>query len=98
MALTAAYGGGKWSPRASSLRDELATTWGDWGVGSECGRLRAVLLRRPGSELDEIVDYDAAQMRADVRPDVARAQHDALVAAYRAHGVAVYPVERARPD
>ncbi len=72
--------------------------WGDWGVASECGRLRAVLLHRPGEELDEIEDFDAAQMRADVRPEVARAQHDALADAYRAHGVAVHYVERTRPD
>ena len=98
MALTGAYGGDKWSPRLTSMRDEMPASWGDWGVGSECGRLRAVLLRRPGSELDEIVDFDAVQMRDDVRPDRARAQHDALAAAYRAHGVDVHLVERGRPD
>jgi N-dimethylarginine dimethylaminohydrolase len=104
--LTAAYGGATWSPRVASLREELATgerdpddsPWGGWGVSSEYGRLRAVLLRRPGPELDEIADVDAAQMRADLRPDVARAQHDALAEAYRGHGVAVHHVERVRPD
>ena len=98
MSLSAAYGGGKWSPRTASMREEMAETWGDWGVASECGRLRAVLLRRPGPELDEIVDFDAVQMRADLRPELAREQHDALAAAYRAHGVAVHYVERGRPD
>ncbi len=99
--LTAAYGGGKWSPREGSLREELAAdggAWGDWGVSSEYGRLRAVMLRRPESELDEVTDFDAAQMRADVRPEVARRQHDELAAAYRSHVVAVYFVERTRPD
>jgi len=98
MTLTAAYGGEKWSPRLSALAEELPLYWGDWGVASECGRLRAVLLHRPGPELDEIEDYDAAQMRADVRADVARRQHDALAAVYRAHGVTVHDVERTRPD
>ena len=98
MGLTAAYGGARWSERLTSLRDELAQVWGNWGVSSECGTLRAVLLRRPGTELDEIVDFEAVQMRADLLPDVARAQHDALADAYRAHGVAVHNVERARPD
>jgi len=37
-------------------------------------------------------------MRADLHPDVARAQHDALAAAYRAEGVAVHYVEGYRPD
>lgn len=98
MTLTAAYGGAKWSPRLAGMREELADWWGDWGVASECGTLRAVLLHRPGPELDEITDFDAAQMRSDVRPDLARAQHDALGDAYRAHGVAVHFVARTRPD
>ena len=98
MALTAAYGGTKWSARTAPLREELPALWGDWGAASECGTLRAVLLRRPGPELDRVEDFDAAQMRADVLPAVARAQHDALADAYRAHGVAVHYVERTRPD
>ena len=98
MVLTAAYGGAKWSPRTASMREDMAEAWGDWGVSSEVGRLRAVLLRRPGPELDEIIDFEAVQMRADLRPDDARAQHDALADAYRAHGVAVHYVERGRPD
>ncbi|MDP9367257.1 MAG: arginine deiminase-related protein, partial [Chloroflexota bacterium] len=98
MALTAAYGGAKWSERSTVFRDDLPGTWGDWGVSSECGTLRAVLLRRPGEELDGVIDFDAAQMRADVLPEVARQQHDALAEAYRAHGVSVSYVERTRAD
>ena len=37
-------------------------------------------------------------MRADLLPELARAQHDALSDAYRAHGVAVHYVESTRPD
>ncbi len=98
MALTAAYGGARWSARVASLREELGAVWGDVGVGSECGRLRAVLLHRPGPELDGIEDFDAVQMRADLLPSVARAQHDALADAYRAHGVVVHEVGATRPD
>ncbi|HEU5432134.1 MAG TPA: arginine deiminase-related protein, partial [Thermomicrobiales bacterium] len=98
MSVTTAYGGGAWTPRAGSMRDEMRETWGDWGVASECGRLRAVLLRRPGPELDAIVDFDAVQMRADLDPERARSQHDALVEAYRQFDVAVYLVERGRLD
>lgn len=96
--LSGAYGGEKWSPRTAALREEMPDVWGDWGSGSECGTLRAVLLRRPGSELDEIEDFDAVQMRTDVDPELARAQHDELVAAYRGHGVDVHLVERRRLD
>ena len=71
---------------------------GDWGSGSECGTLRSVLLRRPGPELDAIEDFDAVQMRSDLNPELARAQHDALAAAYEAHGVVVHHVESGRID
>ncbi len=98
MALTAAYGGAKWSERSTTFCDDLAEVWGNWGVSSECGTLRAVLLRRPGDELDGIVDFEAAQMRADVLPEVARQQHDALAEAYRGHGVTVHYVDRTRAD
>lgn len=96
--LRSAYGGARWSPRETSLADELGGVWGDWGVDSETGTLRAVLLRRPGAELDGITDFDAVQMRADVRPDLARAQHDALAEVYRSFGVTVHHVDRVRDD
>jgi len=96
--LSGAYGGDKWSPRVASFREDIVETWGDWGSGSECGTLRSVLLRRPGPELDAITDFDAVQMRADLNPDLARSQHDALADAYREQGVAVHPVESGRMD
>ena len=96
--LSAAYGGERWSPRLTTMTEDMATTWGDWGVSSEIGRLRAVLLRRPGPELDTVTDFDAMQMRSDLIPAVARSQHDALADAYRAHGVAVHEVEQGRID
>jgi N-dimethylarginine dimethylaminohydrolase len=96
--LSAAYGGAHWSPRAESMTEDMATTWGDWGVSSEIGRLHAVLLRRPGPELDAVTDFDAMQMRSDLVPDVVRRQHDALAEAYRVAGVMVHYVERGRID
>jgi N-dimethylarginine dimethylaminohydrolase len=96
--LSGAYGGAKWSPRLTGFRDDITEVWGDWGSGSECGTLKAVLLRRPGPELDAIEDFDAVQMRDDVNLAVARAQHDAMADAYRAHGVAVHYVEHGRLD
>jgi len=96
--LTGAYGGEKWSPRTASFREDMVETWGDWGSGSECGTLRAVLLRRPGPELEAITDFDAVQMRSDLDPELARAQHDELAAAYRDAGVEVHYVEASRMD
>lgn len=71
----------------------MPDVWGPWGSGSEHGRLRAVLLRRPGPELDNITDFEAMQMREDLNPDLARSQHDAMADAYEAHGVHVHYVE-----
>src|SRR4051794_10141545 len=96
--LTAASGGEKWSERSASMREDMPLWWGDWGSSSECGTLRAVLLRRPGPELDAIEDFDAVQMRADLNPGIARAQHDTLAAAYEAHGVSVHYIETGRLD
>src|SRR5215217_5300745 len=96
--LTGAYGGQKWSERTASMREDMPLWWGDWGVSSECGTLRAVLLRRPGPELDAIEDFDAVQMRSDLDPALARQQHDALADAYRQHGIAVHLVENGRLD
>ncbi|MDF2757565.1 MAG: amidinotransferase [Thermomicrobiales bacterium] len=96
--LSAAYGGELWSPRLSAMTEDMATTWGDWGVSSEIGRLHAVLLRRPGAELDAVTDFDAMQMRSDLSPDRVREQHDALAEAYRAAGVVVHYVDRGRID
>ena len=63
--LSAAYGGELWSPRVAAMTEDMASTWGDWGVSSEIGRLHAVLLRRPGPELDAVTDFNAMQMRSD---------------------------------
>lgn len=96
--LSAAYGGELWSPRTVAMTEDMASVWGDWGVSSEIGKLHAVLLRRPGSELDAITDFNAMQMRSDLCPERVREQHDALADAYRAAGVAVHYVERGRID
>jgi N-dimethylarginine dimethylaminohydrolase len=80
------------------MRDDMSLYWGDWGSSSEHGKLSAVLLRRPGPELDNIEDFDAVQMRSDLRPAIARSQHDAMVDAYEANGVSVYYVENGRLD
>lgn len=98
MTTSTPYGGTQWSPRTRALREEMAEVWGDWGCNSECGRLRAVLLHRPGPELEDIADPDAMQMREPVDPARARDQHDALAAAYREHGVTVHYLANVRPD
>ena len=90
---TAAYGGEGWSSRTGSLRQEIGGVWGTCGVGTEWSPLKAVLLHRPGAELEELADPEAAQMLAPLDADRAQKQHDALTQAYRDAGVSVHYVE-----
>ena len=90
---TAAYGGEGWSPRTASLRQEIGGVWGACGVGVEWSRLKAVLLHRPGPELEDLADPDVAQMLAPLDASRARKQHDALAQAYRNAGITVHYVE-----
>jgi N-dimethylarginine dimethylaminohydrolase len=88
---------------------ELEAHWGRaWGVDNDVGRLRAVLVYRPGPEM-EVIDPEKRlpdigsfgdpetgwYFQSDEIPAVSdmQAQHDALVAALRAEGVEVFEVE-----
>jgi arginine deiminase len=61
------------------------------GVDSEVGRLRSVLLHRPGAELTRLTPRNNDQLLFDGIPWVARAQqeHDAFAAALTARGTEV---------
>ncbi len=61
------------------------------GVDSEVGRLRTVLLHRPGDELKRLTPRNNDKLLFDGIPWVGRAQdeHDAFAAALRDHGVEV---------
>ncbi len=92
---------------------ELSRVWGrEWGCNSDIGRLRVVLMHRPGEEmrvvdtLPRIPELNAfgdpesgAYWRGDLRPtlDEQQAQHDALVAALREEGVEVVFLHRCAP-
>lgn len=89
-AIAAAFGGEGWSPRIRTMRQELGTLWGDWGVGLEWASLQAVLLHRPGPEIEGLAEPNAVQMLATVDVELFRQQHDALAAAYRKAGVEVH--------
>ena len=61
------------------------------GVDTEVGRLRSVLLHRPGPELKRLTPRNSADLLFDGIPWVERAQeeHDAFAAALRSRGVQV---------
>lgn len=93
-------------------RDLQEKVWGRaWGCTNDVGRLRVVLMHRPGDEL-KIVDpakrlengaFGDVQTgwywRGNEAPDLTamQAQHDAYVAALRAEGVEVVFMDRAEP-
>ncbi|MAG03504.1 MAG: amidinotransferase [Acidimicrobiaceae bacterium] len=88
----AAYGGPGWQPRVRSLREEAHGIWGSFGIDSEYGTLRSVLLHRPGPEIVSD-DPNGAQMLDRVDADRAGRQHDAIVETYRANGTEVHLIE-----
>jgi arginine deiminase len=70
------------------------------GVTSEVGRLRTVLLHRPGAELRRLTPRNNDQLLFDGVPWVARAQeeHDAFADALTERGVEVLYVDRLLAD
>jgi N-dimethylarginine dimethylaminohydrolase len=92
---------------------ELSQRWGArWGSHDEVGRLRVVLMRRPGREFEQIDErawdpHLGALIDPESRwywtrrhgPDLARlrAQHDGLVRALQAEGVQVLEAEPIEP-
>jgi arginine deiminase len=66
------------------------------GATSEVGRLRTVLLHRPGAELSRLTPRNSADLLFDGVPWVGRAQeeHDAFAERLRDHGVEVLYLQR----
>lgn len=93
-----AFGGERWFALETSIEEDMIPYWGgDWGCASEYTRLRAVLLHRPGKEVENF-DFDKVRFREPVDPIKFQAQHDELANYYRAHGVTVYYTEKGRED
>jgi N-dimethylarginine dimethylaminohydrolase len=90
--------GERWFPSEQSFSEAMPTYWGDWYCDSEVGTLRAVLMRRPGPELDAVTDPAAVRFKSMITADKARAEHDALAEVYRSHGIAVHYVDGYRLD
>ena len=90
--------GERWFPKESNFAGDMPEYWGDWGVSSEVETLKAVLMRRPGKDVENI---DAAAVRLSEEPidgELMRKQHDQVAALYKANGVDVYYVEEQRED
>ena len=89
----------RWFALETPFHLEIARYWGgDWGVASEVGHLKAVLMRRPGAEIEGMKDPAEWRFKEIMDPERARAQHDAIADIYRKHGIAVYYVEESPVD
>lgn len=101
MAATEAYEEQEelWPALETTIIEDMPVYWGGpWGCASECGPLRAVLMRRPGKEIEGMTDPYHWRFAEIMDPEVARTQHDAVAQAYRDAGVTVYYVEEMRED
>lgn len=92
--------GERWFPSETVFADEMRELWGDWYCDSEVGRLRAVLMHRPGREIEGITEENFSQyrFRAPINAERARKQQDELANVYRSHGVEVHYVQNQRED
>lgn len=92
--------GERWFPLETNFTDEIKEYWGDWGCDSEVGKLRDVLLRKPGKEIEIVTEENYADFRWKVHMDVekARYQIDNLVEIYKENEVRVHFVEEQRED
>lgn len=88
-----------WLALETSIAEDFAEYWGgEWGCDSEVGRLRAVLLRRPGKEIEGIANPEECRWLEVMETERAREQHDALAEFYRSQGIEVHYVEKMRDD
>lgn len=92
--------GERWFPSELTFADEMVKNWGHWYCDSEFGKLKAVLLHRPGEEIEKVTkeNFQDFRFRGYMDPIIARRQHDALAEMYRAHGVEVHYVKDQRKD
>ena len=79
------------------FEEQLTTYWGDWGICSQVAPLKSVMLRRPGSEIDDF-QWEEARFREGIDPDKFREDHQRLVDLYTKNGVKVYFMEEQRED
>lgn len=92
--------GERWFPLETNFTDEIKEYWGNWYCDSEVGKLRDVLIRKPGKEI-EIVNsenYSDFRWKAPMDVEKARYQIDNLVEIYKEYGVNVHFVEEQRED
>jgi len=84
----------------TAFEEDVLKMWGgNWYVDSEIGKLRAVLMRRPGKEVEDItLEPKRVSMHEKLNPEGMRKEFDDIVRMYEEHGVKVYLVEETGKD
>ena len=83
----------------NTFLQDMPGVWGDqWSVTSEIGRLRAVLVHRPGREIEEIAEPATVYFRDFIDVEKARWEHDQLIQVYKDYGIQVYNIEETDPE
>ncbi|MGB4587914.1 MAG: arginine deiminase family protein [Clostridiaceae bacterium] len=92
--------GERWFPSETKFIDEMATLWGSWYCDSECGKLRDVLMRRPGKEIELVNDdnYGDYRWKGAMDVETARKEQDLLAQIYMDNGANVHYVSEQRED
>ena len=63
--------GERWFPKETSFEEDITEYWGEWGVCSEVETLRAVLMRRPGKEVESFVAEALAKIGVPILKTIA---------------------------
>ena len=82
----------------TKFKKDLKKNWGDWGVTSEIGKLRSVLLRKAGKEIEGIEDYKDYSLKSPWDPTKVRYQQEELIDIYKNNGVEVHLIEEMGED
>ena len=85
--------GERWFPKETTFTEDIKECWGDYGVCSEVDTLKAVLMRRPGKEIE---NFNAEEVRFSDEPvdvELIRKQHDDVAKIYSDFGAKVFYVD-----
>ena len=90
--------GERWFPKETSFEEDITEYWGEWGVCSEVETLRAVLMRRPGKEVESFDPKAFLFSDEPIDVELMRRQHDNVAKVYTDFGAKVYYVEHQLED
>ena len=90
--------GERWFPKETSFEEDITEYWGEWGVCSEVETLRAVLMRRPGKEVESFDPKAVSFSDEPIDVELMRRQHDNVAKVYTDFGAKVYYVEHQLED